>query len=201
MMMLIILTALMNYNRNTAVGTSTFIMTFTALIASVSHIMMEPAILLECWDLLLLSIAVATFFALVSARFANKVKTKVVNYVTGALLLVLGLAMIFINNIERMDMALFAEFGKLMGIYLGYILLAAAICMAIRFAVGVPDYIFRKMLHTVAFTSILPLMAAASTWWMAVCIMSAGHRPAAITSAIISSICSTKPTTPCITIP
>ena len=31
-------------------------MTFTALIASVSHILVEPAILLECWDYLLLSI-------------------------------------------------------------------------------------------------------------------------------------------------
>ena len=31
----------------TAVGTSTFIMTFTALISSVSHILIHPAIILE----------------------------------------------------------------------------------------------------------------------------------------------------------
>lgn len=94
MMMLIVFTAMLGYDRRTAVGTSTFIMTFTALIASISHIMMEPAILLECWDYLLLSIAAATFFSLVSAQFANKVNGKIVSRTTGVILLVLGLSMI-----------------------------------------------------------------------------------------------------------
>ena len=97
MMMLIVFTAMLAYDRRTAVGTSTFIMTFTALIASVSHILMAPAILLECWGYLLLSIVVATFFSLVSAQFANKVNGKAVGYVTGVILLVLGLSMSAIN--------------------------------------------------------------------------------------------------------
>lgn len=101
MMMLIVFTAMLRYDRRTAVGTSTFIMTFTALIASISHIMMEPAILLECWDYLLLSIVVATVFSLVGAQFANKVKGKTVGYVTGATLLILGLSMIAINYLGR----------------------------------------------------------------------------------------------------
>ena len=101
MMMLIVFTAMLGYERKTAVGTSTFIMTFTALIASVSHILIEPTILLECWDFLLIAIVAATFFSLVSARFANRVKGKVVGYVTGAILLVLGLSMIIINNLDK----------------------------------------------------------------------------------------------------
>ena len=100
-MMLIVFTAMLGYDRRTAVGTSTFIMTFTALIASVSHILMEPAIILECWSYLLLSIAVATFFSLVSAQFANKVNGKAVGYVTGVILLVLGLSMSAINVLGR----------------------------------------------------------------------------------------------------
>lgn len=99
MMMLIVFTAMLGYERKTAVGTSTFIMTFTALIASVSHILIESTIVLECWRFLVLAIVVATFFSLVSAQFANKVKGRVVGYVTGAILLVLGLSMIIINNI------------------------------------------------------------------------------------------------------
>lgn len=106
MMMLIVFTAMLGYDRRTAVGTSTFIMTFTALIASVSHIMMAPAILLECWDYLLLSIVVATFFSLFSAQFANKVNGKVVGYVTGVILLVLGLSMTVINNLDQIRMIL-----------------------------------------------------------------------------------------------
>ena len=101
MMMLVVFTAMLGYDRRTAVGTSTFIMTFTALIASVSHIMMEPAILLECWDYLLLSIVVATSFSLISAQFANKVNGKAVGYVTGAILLTLGSSMTVINNLDK----------------------------------------------------------------------------------------------------
>lgn len=104
MMMLIVLTAMLGYDRRTAVGTSTFIMTFTALIASVSHIMIEPAIFIECWGYLLLSIVVATFFSLFSAQFANKVNSKAVGYVTGAILLILGLSMIVINNLDKIEM-------------------------------------------------------------------------------------------------
>ena len=42
MMMLIVLTAFFGMELKTAVGTSTFIMTFTALIASISHILIHP---------------------------------------------------------------------------------------------------------------------------------------------------------------
>ncbi|MCH5325342.1 MAG: sulfite exporter TauE/SafE family protein [Eubacterium sp.] len=100
MMMLVVFTAMLGYDRRTAVGTSTFIMTFTALIASVSHIMIEPAIIFDCWDYLLISIAVATLFSLISAQFANKVNGKAVGYATGIILLALGLSMIVIGNID-----------------------------------------------------------------------------------------------------
>ena len=103
MMMLIVFTAMLGYDRRTAVGTSTFIMTFTALIASFSHIIIEPAILFECWDYLLISIVSATFFSLVSAQFANKVSGKAVGYVTGVILLALGLSMIVINNLDKIQ--------------------------------------------------------------------------------------------------
>lgn len=170
MMMLIVFTAMLGYDRKTAVGTSTFIMTFTALIASVSHIMIEPSILLECWDHLLISIVVATVFSLVSARFANKVKGRIVGYVTGAILLVLGLSMILINNLERINMAYLTEFLRLFGIYVGYIAILAATLLVVRFTTRVPDHIFRKLLHFVAFTSILPLVLCTEVWWIAVAV-------------------------------
>ena len=99
MMMLILFTALLNYERKNAVGTSTFVMTFTALIAAVTHILMAPAIVLESWSFLLISIVVATLFSYVSAKFANKVNAKIVSYVTGILLLVLGIVLVIINYI------------------------------------------------------------------------------------------------------
>jgi uncharacterized membrane protein YfcA/dolichol kinase len=170
MMMLIVFTAMLGYERKTAVGTSTFIMTFTALIASFSHILIEPTILLECWDFLLISIVVATVFSLISARFANKVNGKVVGYVTGAILLIIGISMITIKNIDRINTAYLLEYLRVLGIYIGFIVALATLLIIVRFATKVPDYIFRKLLHFVAFTSILPLAFSTEIWWIAVAV-------------------------------
>lgn len=93
-MMLVVFTAFLGMELKTSVGTSTFIMTFTALIASVSHIIIHPAIILERWNVLLICIVVATAASLVSAHFANRVKNRTVGLVTGAVLTVLGAAML-----------------------------------------------------------------------------------------------------------
>jgi|GEM_PF-95565 len=170
MMMLIVFTAMLGYDRKTAVGTSTFIMTFTALIASVSHILIEPTIIFECLDFLLIAIVVATLFSLVSARFANRVKGKTVGYVTGVILLLLGVSMILINNISRINTEYLLEFLRLFGIYVGYIVAVATVLIILRFTTKVPDYIFRKLLHVVAFTSILPLAYCTEIWWIAVAV-------------------------------
>lgn len=170
MMMLIVFTAMLGYDRRTAVGTSTFIMTFTALIASVSHIAMEPAILLECWDYLLLSIVVATAASLLSARFANRVNGRVVGLVTGATLLFLGLTMLLLNNLDAIGtqavLGVLALFGK----YMLYIVLAASTLVILRYTVRIPDYIFRKLLHIVAFCAILPAILLAESWQQAVAV-------------------------------
>lgn len=170
MMMLIVFTAMLGYDRKTAVGTSTFIMTFTALIASVSHILIEPTIILECWDFLLISMGVATFFSMVSAKFANKVNGRIVGYVTGFILLILGLSMTFINHIEEIRWNYLNEYLRVLGIYLSYIVVLASVMLLIRYHTKVPDYIFRKLLHLVAFTSILPLAFSTDIWWIAVAV-------------------------------
>ena len=97
MMMLIVFTVFLGMDLKTAVGTSTFIMTFTALIASVSHILIHPAIVWEKWDVLLLCIAVATLASLLSARFANRVNNRTVGLVTGCVLTLLGAAMLILK--------------------------------------------------------------------------------------------------------
>ena len=102
MMMLVVFTAFLGMELKTAVGTSTFIMTFTALIASVSHIMIHPAIVLERRDVLLICIATATVSSLFSARFATRVNNRTVGLVTGAVLTVLGAAMLILNFREQL---------------------------------------------------------------------------------------------------
>ena len=97
MMMLIVFTAFLKMDLKSAVGTSTFIMTATALIASISHIIIEPAIVLERWNVMLLCIIVATAASLISAQFANRVSNRTVGIVTGIVLTVLGASMLCLN--------------------------------------------------------------------------------------------------------
>ena len=68
--------------------------TVMVLIASVSHILIHPAILSEKWNVMLLCIAVATAASLFSARFANRVGSRTVGLVTGAVLTLLGGSML-----------------------------------------------------------------------------------------------------------
>ena len=72
-------------------------MTFTALIAAISHMLIEPTIILERWNVLIICIIVTTVSSLLSAQFANRVKTRTVGLVTGVVLVILGGAMIFLN--------------------------------------------------------------------------------------------------------
>lgn len=95
MMMLLILTSVLGYELKTAVGTSVFIMAFTAFTGAASHMLIDGLP-----DLTALLICVlATFIgARVAAVFANKSEPKVLNRVTGIVLTILGLAMILVKG-------------------------------------------------------------------------------------------------------
>ncbi len=97
MMMLVVFTAFLGYDLKTAVGTSTFIMSFTALIGFISHSLIHPAIVLERGNVLAICVITTTAASLISAQFANKVNSKTVGRVTGVILTVLGAAMIYLN--------------------------------------------------------------------------------------------------------
>lgn len=96
-MMLVVLTAFLGYEFKTAVGTSTFIMTFTALIGFACRAFFHPAIVFERWDVLLLCIVVTTAFSLLSAQFANRVDGRTVGRITGVVLVVLSASMVCLN--------------------------------------------------------------------------------------------------------
>lgn len=87
MMMLLILTSVLNYELKTAVGTSVFIMTFTALTGAVSHFMIGGT---PDWFVFILCIVFTLVWARIAAVFANKAKPKTLNRATGIVLVVLG---------------------------------------------------------------------------------------------------------------
>jgi len=92
MMMLMILTMVLGYELKTAVGTSVFIMTFTALTGAVSHFVIDN----NTPDLLVLILCVlfTLIFARIGAVIANKVSSKTLNRATGIILVTLGVIVI-----------------------------------------------------------------------------------------------------------
>ena len=91
MMMLLILTSVLEYELKTAVGTSVFIMTFTALTGAVSHFAIGGA---PDWTVWILCVVFTFIWARIAAVFANKAEPKTLNRATGVVLVILG-AVIF----------------------------------------------------------------------------------------------------------
>ncbi|MGI5855046.1 MAG: sulfite exporter TauE/SafE family protein [Candidatus Merdivicinus sp.] len=89
MMMLLILTSMLGYELKTAVGTSVFIMTFTALTGAVSHFAIGGA---PSWTVFALCVFFTLVWARIAARFANKASPAVLNRATGVVLVTLGAA-------------------------------------------------------------------------------------------------------------
>lgn len=97
MMMLLVLVSVLGYELKTAVGTSVFIMTFTALTGAASHFAIgggisDPLILVLC-------IVFTLIGAMLTARFANKASAKVMNRALGFGLAAMSIAMIIIKYV------------------------------------------------------------------------------------------------------
>ena len=97
MMMLLILTSVMGYELKTAVGTSVFIMAFTALTGAVSHFTIGG--LPDGWTLAL-CMAFTLLFAQIAAKIANKSKPETLNRVVGVVLVVLGVVILAVQYLK-----------------------------------------------------------------------------------------------------
>lgn len=94
MMMLLILTSVLGYELKTAVGTSVFIMTFTALTGAISHFAIGGS---PDFSSLLFCVLSTLFWAQIAAKFANKAKPITLNRATGIVLSILGIIIIGVN--------------------------------------------------------------------------------------------------------
>ena len=77
-----------------AVGTSVFIMTFTALTGAVSHFMIGGT---PNWLVWVLCVVFTLLWARIAAVFANKAAPKTLNRATGVVLVVLGVVIMGFN--------------------------------------------------------------------------------------------------------
>lgn len=91
MMMLLILTSVLGYELKTAVGTSVFIMTFTALTGAVSHFTIGGA---PDWTVFILCVVFTFLWARIAAVIANRATPKTLNRATGVILMILGIVVL-----------------------------------------------------------------------------------------------------------
>ena len=97
MMMLLVLTSVLGYELKTAVGTSVFIMAFTALTGAASHFAIDgapdPLVLLPC-------VVFTLLFARIGARLANRATPERLNRMVGVVLTVLGAAILIVSRLS-----------------------------------------------------------------------------------------------------
>ena len=97
MMMLLLLTGILGYELKTAVGTSVFIMAFTAFTGAASHFAIGG--MPDVWCLLL-CVASTLLWARIAAKFANKASAATLNRATGVVLTVLGGVILAVNYLR-----------------------------------------------------------------------------------------------------
>lgn len=95
MLMLLVLVSVLDYELKTAVGTSVFIMTFTALTGAVTHFAIGGGV--SDLSILAMCILFTLLFAKITAQLANKASAKAMNRTLGFGLTVLSVIMFSIN--------------------------------------------------------------------------------------------------------
>ena len=97
LMMLLVLTSMLGYELKTAVGTSVFIMSFTALTGALSHFGIggRPDAVT-----LVLCVVFTLIWARIASKIANKVDNRTLNRATGVILLILGAVVLGVGLIK-----------------------------------------------------------------------------------------------------
>jgi len=94
MMLLLVLTAVLGYDTKTAIGTSVFIMAFSAATGAVSHFLIGGV---YEWFALITCSLVTLISASITSKRANRRDSKRLNFDIGILLVTLGTAMMLIQ--------------------------------------------------------------------------------------------------------
>lgn len=97
MMMLFVLTSFLGYQMHMAVGTSVFIMAFTALTGGISHFAIGG---IPDMTALVLCVAFTFAWARIAAVIANKASTKTLNRVVGVVMIVTSIAILTVNYLS-----------------------------------------------------------------------------------------------------
>lgn len=98
MMMLFVLTSFLGYQMHMAVGTSVFIMAFTALTGGMSHFVIGE---IPDVSTLVLCVVFTLLWARIAAKIANKASAKTLNRVVGIVMIITSIVILTVNYIIK----------------------------------------------------------------------------------------------------
>lgn len=97
MMMLFVLTTFLGYQMHMAVGTSVFMMAFTALTGGISHFAIggipDPVCMISC-------VIFTLIWAQIAAKIANKSDAKTLNRVVGIVMIITSIVILLVNYLK-----------------------------------------------------------------------------------------------------
>ena len=104
MLMLLVLTVFLGFETHKAVGTSLFVMTFSAFTGSAFHIIYQgviaptPTTDIHGFDFVAMALCIVftLFFAMLASKFANHMKEKTLNITSGIMLLVIAFTVLLV---------------------------------------------------------------------------------------------------------
>ncbi len=97
MMMLFVLTSFLGYQMHMAVGTSVFIMAFTALTGGISHFAIGGIPDIACT---VLCVLFTLIWARIAAKIANKASTKTLNRAVGIVMIITSVVILTVNLLK-----------------------------------------------------------------------------------------------------
>ena len=96
MMMLLVLTSVLGYELKTAVGTSVFIMTFTAFTGAATHMAIGGMPDVTC---LILCVVFTLLWAKIAAAIANRASAVTLNRVVGMVMILTSIVILLVNYV------------------------------------------------------------------------------------------------------
>lgn len=97
MMLLFVLTFFLGYELHMAIGTSVFIMTFTALTGGLSHLVIGGIPNLSC---LILCVIFTLVWARIAAVIANKANESILNRIVGLIMITTSIGILVVNYLK-----------------------------------------------------------------------------------------------------
>ena len=100
MMLLLVLTSFLGYPMHLAVGTSVFIMAFTALTGGISHFVIGGLPDIPC---LVLCVVFTLLWARIASKIANKADAKTLNRVVGVVMILTSIVILTVNYLNGLS--------------------------------------------------------------------------------------------------